>query len=120
MIIKCDKCGKEEEEALYIFDYHFCNKCKDDLNVITIHWVMEMCQFKSKRKGTQGAISIDWDKACALRLAGWSVEDIADEIGARKDSIRATLSNKLEMYKHGKRWGKPLKAQEDEDDEWKL
>lgn len=118
-MIVCDKCRDKKEEALELFGYHFCNDCKDDLNVVTIHWVMEMCEFsEAKKKNLKFAkpVSIDWDKACALKLAGWSIRQIADELGANAGSIGATIGKKVEMYKHGMRWGAPLPKEEDEDD----
>lgn len=108
--IICDKCKKEKEEALNIFEYRFCKECRDDLNVITIHWVMEMCEFKApkrKKPAETKPVIVDWNKACALKLAGWSNKEIADELGASLVTISGGISHKLKMYTHGMRFKIP-------------
>lgn len=119
MRIICDKCREAKEEALEIFEYHFCKDCRDDLNVITIHWVMNMCEFKKQKPKRTKPTYIDWDKACALRQAGWDTKKIADELGVEQRVITHQLKNRMEMYLHGMRWGAPMKK-EDDFDEWDL
>lgn len=122
MIIKCDKCEQEAEEALEIFEYHFCPKCRDRLNVITIHWVMRMCEFKNERGESRNKSTrkIDWDKACALSIAGWTADAIAYDLHVERSMIVNQLSQRLKMYKHGMRWGAPIEKEEDDDDGWDL
>lgn len=116
--IKCDKCREKKEEAFEIFGYHFCEECRDDLNVITIHWVMNMCEFmKPKPKKTKPTY-IDWDKACALKIAGWSNANIAEEIGITQKALADQISKRVRMYQHGMRWGAPAKRKEADPYEW--
>ena len=49
---------------------------------------------------------IDWDKACALKKAGWSNKDIASELHANKDTIDAMIYKHLEKYNTGERASK--------------
>jgi len=118
----CDKCNQEKPEEMEIFGYHLCKDCKDDINVITIHWIMRMCEFKEPKKpATTKPFIVDWDKACALYVAGWNVKDIAGDLGVKYSSIAGSIAKKAEMYKHGMRWAKPEpKKKEDDWDDWDL
>lgn len=44
---------------------------------------------------------IDWNKACALKLAGWSNHDIARELRVNEGTINACIYKRLEVYKAG-------------------
>lgn len=46
---------------------------------------------------------IDWDKACALKLARWSNDEIAIELHASKGTIANAIYKHLNEYKQGKR-----------------
>lgn len=46
---------------------------------------------------------IDWDKACALKKAGWSNKQIADELHANEGTINATIYKQLAKYNAGER-----------------
>ena len=46
---------------------------------------------------------IDWDKACALKKAGWSNKDIASELHANEGTIGAMIYKHLEKYNAGER-----------------
>lgn len=54
---------------------------------------------------------IDWDKACALKKAGWSNKNIADELGANEGTISAMIYQKVKDYDAGKRYGKPEESE---------
>lgn len=47
---------------------------------------------------------IDWDKACALKVAGWSNHEIAMELHANEGTINACIYGKLKNYKPGKHY----------------
>lgn len=47
---------------------------------------------------------IDWDKACALKVAGWSNHEIAMELHANEGTINACIYGKLKTYKPGKHY----------------
>lgn len=48
---------------------------------------------------------IDWNKACALKLAGWSHKNIAGEMGINEGTLNSgTFYKKLEQYKSGVRF----------------
>ena len=58
---------------------------------------------------------IDWDKACALKLAGWGNKAIADELGANLGSINAGLYSHLDSYCAGERFGREEESEEEEE-----
>lgn len=47
---------------------------------------------------------IDWNKACALKEAGWSNEEIAREVGGTKSTIATCIVEKMSLYKTGHRF----------------
>lgn len=55
---------------------------------------------KAKEKGPK---KIDWDKACALKKAGWSNKQIAEELHANEGTIGAMIYKHLEKYNAGER-----------------
>ena len=59
-------------------------------------------------------IKIDWDKACALKLAGWSNSEIAVELHASKGTIDNAIYKHLNEYEQGKREGR--REEETEED----
>ncbi len=52
---------------------------------------------------TKGPKKIDWDKACALKKAGWSNKQIADELHANEGTINASIYKYLARYNTGER-----------------
>ena len=58
-----------------------------------------------KEKGKPGPkrTKIDWDKACALKKAGWSNNEIAAEIHAPVGTINSMIYQRLKEYNAGKR-----------------
>ena len=59
-------------------------------------------------------IKIDWDKACALKLAGWSNSEIAVELHASKGTIDNAIYKHLNEYEQGKREGRCEETEENE------
>ena len=55
---------------------------------------------------------IDWDKACALKKAGWSNDNIAQEINAPIGTINAMIYQRLKEYNEGKRYGRREEVEE--------
>ena len=55
---------------------------------------------EAKAKGPK---KIDWDKACALKKAGWSNKQIADELHANEGTINASIYKNLAKYNAGER-----------------
>lgn len=49
---------------------------------------------------------IDWDKACALKQAGWKNKEIAEELGASYKTITVYIKPHLREYARGKRFNK--------------
>lgn len=47
--------------------------------------------------------SFDWDKACALRKAGWSDAKIADELCTEPETVTEELKTRYPLYLSGKR-----------------
>lgn len=54
---------------------------------------------------------IDWDKACALKKAGWSNKQIAEELHANEGTIGAMIYKHLEKYNAGERRAKYEEAE---------
>lgn len=48
---------------------------------------------KPKEKKT-----LDWDKCCALKLAGWTNKDIADEMNCSINTINQKIKAKMKEY----------------------
>jgi hypothetical protein len=46
---------------------------------------------------------IDWDKACALKKAGWSNNEIATEVHAPVGTINSMIYQRMKEYNEGKR-----------------
>lgn len=58
-----------------------------------------------KTKGKPGPKrgKIDWDKACALKKAGWSNSEIATEVHTSVGTINSMIYQRLKEYNAGKR-----------------
>ena len=67
-----------------------------------------------KKKKCKSTYKIDWDKACALKVAGWSNQEIADELHVNRGSLDSALYTHLKEYKQGRRIGR---CEEDEEAE---
>ena len=64
----------------------------------------EIADMKQKRqKQAEKPKKIDWDKACALKKAGWSNKQIAEELHANEGTIGAMIYKHLEKYNAGER-----------------
>ena len=59
----------------------------------------------NKEKGKPGPkrSKIDWDKACALKKAGWSNNEIATEVHAPVGTINSMIYQRMKEYNEGKR-----------------
>ena len=75
----------------------------------------EIADMKQKRleqaAKTEKTKKIDWDKACALKKAGWSNKQIADELHANEGTINASIYKNLAKYNAGERKGKCEEAE---------
>lgn len=75
----------------------FCTKCQKDLSKVIKNWINEKLEPEVEelipRKN-----GIDWDKACALRLAGWSSKAIAEELECAEGTISSSIVPKLDAY----------------------
>lgn len=80
----------------------------DSINTTAKRILEETANAKPKR------IKIDWDKACALKLAGWSNSEIAVELHASKGTIDNAIYKHLNEYEQGKREGR--REEETEED----
>lgn len=65
----------------------------------------EKAKKPKKEKGKPGPkrTKIDWDKACALKKAGWSNDEIAAEVHAPVGTINSRIYQRLKEYNAGKR-----------------
>ena len=132
IIYICDKCGEnfEKEDSLRLaMHYEICESCMKKLEAhvqaffadvdspIPEKKEPEKVEEKPKKEPAEPEQPqrkrIDRDKACALKLAGWSNKAIAEELGANFGSINAGLYSHLDSYCNGERFGR----QGDEEDE---
>ena len=65
-----------------------------------------------KQEKRKSPVKIDWDKACALKLAGWSNKDIAAELHANEGTIANGIYKHLVEYEDGKREGRCEETEE--------
>ena len=65
----------------------------------------EKAKKPEKTKGKPGPKrgKIDWDKACALKKAGWSNNEIAAEVHTSVGTINSMIYQRLKEYNAGKR-----------------
>lgn len=70
---------------------------------------------KKKEEKRKSPTKIDWDKACALKLAGWKNADIATELHANKGTIDNAIYKHLDEYRKGKREGRCEEVKEEEE-----
>ena len=59
---------------------------------------------------------IDWDKACALKIAGWSNKAIAEELKLNEGTVNSTIYKKVEEYKKGVRMNKVAEPKEEKEE----
>lgn len=70
---------------------------------VTDEEIAGMMQKKLAEEAKAKGKKIDWDKACALKKAGWSNKQIAEELHANEGTINATIYKHLEKYNAGER-----------------
>ena len=75
------------------------------LNDIEVPEAADVKEKPKKEKGKPGPKrgKIDWDKACALKKAGWSNDAIAAEVHTTVGTINSMIYKRLEEYNAGKR-----------------
>lgn len=117
-VYECDKCHKrfdKEEDVKPVFGYDLCNGCYENANKNFNNWLEEKVEkpmdiIKKKLKETkvepeEQEKKIDWNKACALKEAGWKNKDIADELSIDAKTLNSgTFYKKLEAYRNGERF----------------
>lgn len=122
--VVCDKCKKEikiPEEMVGKFD--LCEECAPQLIKIVTDWVNatlfvteseldevtdavdpEPIEVKDKpkkviKKAVKDKSRIDWDKACALKIAGWSNKEIAAELHINEGTVNSMIYHKVEQFR---------------------
>lgn len=133
-IYECDKCHKRFEEddnsIAEVFGIaDLCDKCFEKAHNLFIDWLegkgkcedggvpIDIDKYPKKEempetlKEEKPVIKekpkskIDWNKACALKAAGWSHKNIADELGIEQGTLNSgTFYKKIEQYKQGIRF----------------
>ena len=81
---------------------------------LTDHPAVAEAEEEPKKEKRKSATKIDWDKACALKLAGWKNSDIAAELHANKGTIDNAIYKHLIEYQDGKREGRCEEIEEAE------
>lgn len=128
IIYICDKCGNsfENEGEIRALDNNkdICFECWQKLRELTDAFFEpkaapepdpEPVKEEPKEAKSKPRTKIDWDKACALKLAGWSNKQIADELNINKPTVDTMIYKMLERYNDGERFGKQEEAEEDWD-----
>lgn len=90
----CDKCKAEfasMEEVATLCDYDLCPECYEAARAAVTEFVT-----------AKSTVRIDWGKAQALRDAGWTLEQIAGEIGSTVSSVckNTTASKPRKKFEH--------------------
>lgn len=125
--IICDKCKKEITESTAFQGKDLCQCCTDKAVRMILAWIekeddtvpdqekpkKEIKKIEKKepvkekkeepkkiKPVVQIETKIDWDKACALKIAGWKNEAIADELKVGLSTINSgTFYKKITQYK---------------------
>lgn len=92
--------------VLYKLDGNCCEEQKEDTE--------KEIKEEPKQEKRKSPVKIDWDKACALKLAGWSNKDIATELHANEGTINNGIYKHLVEYEAGKREGRCEETEEAE------
>lgn len=90
----CDKCKAEfvsMDEVTTLCDYDLCPECYEAARAAVTEFVT-----------AKSIARIDWGKAQALRDAGWTLEQIAEEIGSTVSSVskNTKASKPRKRYEH--------------------
>lgn len=114
-LYECDKCKKRSEnqsELIKAFGMvDLCAECFEKAVDNFNRWLAEdeakkPAEKENKKRGRvpKNQIPVDWDKACALKEAGWSPKAIAEELGVSEASIKSgKFYDKYKGYLQGKR-----------------
>ncbi len=134
-IVFCDKCGNEAKEARVLIGFDMCKECYSKAEIMIVNWmtpegmpkIVEPVAVKeyeepkavvapaqTTMQGKTKPFKIDWDKACALKVAGWSNKQIADELKCNFETINAMIYARVKQYKEGFRYGKREDENSDE------
>lgn len=122
MIIICDKCKREVSDAtLHQISndesYDLCPGCLEVVNSWIDAKIRDWCNGKplaevtdkpkNPRHAGKKPVNVDWDKACALRKAGWPYAKIADELYVSPATVyrKLYLDGYYSEYLNGKRQG---------------
>jgi len=111
-VIRCDKCNCDIHEGNnQVLGLDLCGDCFCLMQDVISQWLQEEPgvpdqeeskeekKSKSAKVGRSSRNKIDWDMACALKLAGRSNKWIADDMGINEGTVNATIYKKLEIYK---------------------
>ena len=98
------------EEAIRRVLYKLDGNCCDGVMEAAEETIKE----EPKQEKRKSPVKIDWDKACALKLAGWKNADIATELHANEGTIANGIYKHLVEYEAGKREGRCEETEENE------
>lgn len=98
----CDKCGKEineqTAEVYQIYRHDFCEKCAREAEELIKQWIEPVKKARVNNDAVfdkKPKAKIDWPKACALKKAGWSNHQIAEELGINEGTVNAMIYEKM-------------------------
>jgi len=114
---ECDKCKRRlEDKTKMMKPFGMVDLCSECFEKAVDNFNSWLSADEKPKKRTRKEIKapepqiekpIDWDKACALKVAGWSNKKIADEMGLNEITMNSgTFYTKLKRYKEGARDGK--------------
>ena len=125
IIYQCDRCMDEvePEDIQEALGYDFCGDCAAAIAAHLLEWLNdpeeqeeaeeeaeepaeEAAEVPRRKNGRgHGKVAVDWNKACALRQAGWTYKDIGDELGIGQSTVQKYMQHyhMMDQYNAGKR-----------------
>lgn len=123
IIYQCDRCMDEiePEDIQEALGYDFCGDCATAIAAHLLEWLNdpeeqeedeaeEEVEEEAEEEAAEvprknGKVAVDWNKACALRQAGWTYKDIGEELGIGMSTVHKYMHhyNMMDQYNAGKR-----------------
>lgn len=129
IIYICDRCQDQVEasDIRECLDFDFCEDCAEMIAAHLLEWLgdpeeqeeaedeaeeedeeeaeEEAAEVPRKNGRGYGKVAVDWNKACALRQAGWTYKEIGEELGIGMSTVQKYMQhyNMMDQYNAGKR-----------------
>lgn len=129
IIYVCDRCKDEveEDDIINVLDFDFCEDCGEVIAEHLLAWLGDPEEQEEEEEAEEeyddeaeeeveeevprkngrgyGRIVTDWNKACALRQAGWTYKEIGEELGIGQSTVQKYMQNynMMDEYNKGRR-----------------